>query len=79
MGGDLEIVARFPEGEIKISNFEDVDPRAEPGYYDAIVIAVGHRQFADMGGSKIRALGKPKHVLYDVKHLLPAQDSDARV
>jgi len=29
MGGDLEIVARFPEGEIKISNFEDVDPRAE--------------------------------------------------
>ena len=29
MGGDLEIVARFPDGEIKISNFEDVDQRAE--------------------------------------------------
>ena len=29
MGGDLEIIARFPDGEIKISNFEDVDPRAE--------------------------------------------------
>lgn len=29
MGGDLEIVARFPDGEIKISNFEDVDPRME--------------------------------------------------
>ena len=29
MGGDLEIVARFPDGEIKISNFEDVDTRAE--------------------------------------------------
>ena len=24
MGGDLEIVARFPDGEVKISNFEDV-------------------------------------------------------
>ena len=51
----------------------------KPGYYDAIVIAVGHRQFADMGSTKIHTLGKPKHVLYDVKHRLPAQDSDARV
>ncbi len=24
MGGDLEIVARFPEGEVKISNFADL-------------------------------------------------------
>jgi ribosome-binding protein aMBF1 (putative translation factor) len=24
MGGELEIVARFPEGEVRISNFEDV-------------------------------------------------------
>ena len=53
--------------------------KPKPAHYDAIVIAVGHRQFADMGGSKIRALGKPKHVLYDVKHLLPACDSDARI
>src|SRR3990172_3847040 len=29
MGGDLEIIARFPDGEVRISNFEDVDPRAE--------------------------------------------------
>jgi UDP-N-acetyl-D-galactosamine dehydrogenase len=47
--------------------------------YDAIIVAVGHRQFADMGSSKIRALGKPKHVLYDIKYLLPAQDADARI
>ncbi len=42
-------------------------------------IAVGHRQFADMGSSKIHTLGKPIHVLYDVKYLLPARDSDARI
>ena len=24
MGGELEIVARFPEGEVKISNFSDI-------------------------------------------------------
>lgn len=28
MGGDLEIIARFPDGEVKISNFEQVDERA---------------------------------------------------
>lgn len=29
MGGDLEIIARFPDGEVKISNFEDVDAQSE--------------------------------------------------
>lgn len=28
MGGDLEIIARFPDGEVRISNFEQVDERA---------------------------------------------------
>lgn len=27
MGGQLEIVARFPEGAVKISNFADIDAR----------------------------------------------------
>lgn len=58
-----------------------ISPVAEPNpaHYDAIVIAVGQRQFADMGSGNIHALGKQNHVLYDVTHLLPAQDSDARV
>ena len=58
-----------------------ISPIAEPkrAHYDAIVIAVGHRQFADMGSTKIHTRGKPNHVLYDVKYLLPAQDSDARI
>ena len=29
MGGQLEVVARFPEGAIKISNFSDLGKRAE--------------------------------------------------
>ena len=28
MGGDLEIIARFPDGEVKISNFHDVENHA---------------------------------------------------
>ena len=49
------------------------------GAYDAIVLAVGHRQFADMGGTALRALGKAACVLYDVKGLLPRELCDARL
>jgi ribosome-binding protein aMBF1 (putative translation factor) len=29
MGGDLEIIARFPDGKVKISNFEEVENQRE--------------------------------------------------
>ena len=51
----------------------------EPGAYDAIIIAVAHHQFKAMGAAAIRALGKPEHVLYDLKYLLSAADSDLRL
>jgi len=31
MGGELEIVARFPDGEVRISNFEEVAGSAKAG------------------------------------------------
>jgi UDP-N-acetyl-D-galactosamine dehydrogenase len=49
------------------------------GTYDAVVLAVGHHQFAEMGAAKIRAFGKPKMVLYDVKCILPNGAADARL
>lgn len=48
-------------------------------YYDGIVIAVDHSQFKEMGAEAIRKLGKQLHVLYDVKHVLPKEDSDLRL
>ena len=51
----------------------------EPGAYDAIVLAVAHHQFKTMGVQSIRALGKPEHVLYDLKYLLPVDGSDLRL
>jgi UDP-N-acetyl-D-galactosamine dehydrogenase len=47
--------------------------------YDAIIIAVAHNQFKAMGAEKIRSLGKNPHVLYDLKHLFPARQSDLRL
>lgn len=49
------------------------------GEYDAVILAVAHKQFAEMGAEKIRALAKPLHVLYDLKYLLPTEASDLRL
>ena len=53
--------------------------KLENGKYDAVVLAVSHKQFKDMGVDKIRALGKPGSVLYDVKSLLPRDKVDGRL
>ena len=51
----------------------------KPGSYDAIILAVGHRQFVEMGPQALRALGKPGCVLFDVKNLLPLESVDGRL
>lgn len=49
------------------------------GSYDGMIIAVGHREFADVGMEGIRAFGRENHVLYDLKHVLPASSADLRL
>jgi UDP-N-acetyl-D-galactosamine dehydrogenase len=51
----------------------------EVGRYDAVIMAVAHRQFAELGIEAIRALGKPKHILYDLKYIFTAEQSDLRL
>ena len=51
----------------------------QPGAYDAIIVAVAHREFKAMGAAGLRALGKPQHVLFDLKYVLPAAESDLRL
>jgi UDP-N-acetyl-D-galactosamine dehydrogenase len=54
-------------------------PELVPGAYDAVILAVAHRQFVEMGAQKIRALGKPGAVLFDVKQVLPREAVDDRL
>ena len=51
----------------------------ENGKYDAVILAVAHHQFKDMGVQAIRALGKSEHVLYDLKYVLSQAESDLRL
>jgi UDP-N-acetyl-D-galactosamine dehydrogenase len=49
------------------------------GNYDAIIIAVGHDDFKELTEDQFRAFGKDNHVLYDIKYLLKANESDGRL
>jgi len=51
----------------------------ESGAYQAVVLAVAHRQFVELGIDRLRALGTPNAVLYDVKYLFPASATDGRL
>ena len=51
----------------------------ESNNYDGIILAVAHNQFVEMGVEQIRALGKPNHVLYDLKYLFTSEQSDIRL
>jgi UDP-N-acetyl-D-galactosamine dehydrogenase len=50
-----------------------------PGQYSAIILAVGHREFVDLGEHRIKAMGQPNAVLFDVKSVLPFEASDGRL
>jgi UDP-N-acetyl-D-galactosamine dehydrogenase len=47
--------------------------------YDGIILAVAHNQFKEMGNKKIRSLGQSNHVLYDLKYIFNAEQSDMRL
>ncbi len=51
----------------------------EDGQYDAVVLAVSHQQFKEMGAARIRALGKSNSVLFDIKYILPEDQVDGRL
>ena len=89
----VDIVAELRDYHAQVDVYDPwIDPQAaqheygitpiaapEPGTYDAIIVAVGHQQFRDMGVERIRALGTPNAVLFDVKYLFPAHDVDGRL
>jgi len=49
------------------------------GKYSAILLAVAHDEFKELSLEQIRAYGKDNHVLYDIKYLFKANESDGRL
>ena len=53
--------------------------KLEENSYHAIVLAVAHNQFVAMEVARIQALGVEGAVIFDVKHILPAEMVDGRL
>ncbi|MBG0757077.1 Vi polysaccharide biosynthesis UDP-N-acetylglucosamine C-6 dehydrogenase TviB [Vibrio cidicii] len=89
----VDIVAELKEYNINVDIMDpwcsNVEAQHEYGlslceqpkanHYDAIIMAVAHNEFRDMGAEAIHALGKTEHVLYDLKYILDKQNVDMRL
>ena len=64
------------EHEYQVTPLKD-QPQANT--YDAIILAVAHPEFLQLGAAGIHAFGKIGHVLYDVKSLLGKAEADGRL
>jgi len=89
----VDIVKEFNEYQAKVDVYDpwidSKEAQAEYGItpitelvdnkYDAIVIAVGHHQFRELGIDRIRRLGRDNCVIFDTKALFPKSAVDDRL
>lgn len=89
----IDIIRELEDYEIAVDVYDpwvdSAEARAEYGIdvisapqedsYDAIVLAVAHGIFSDMGSVGLRKFGREQHVLYDLKYGLPNGESDLRL
>jgi UDP-N-acetyl-D-galactosamine dehydrogenase len=57
----------------------DLEMAPRQGVYDAVLLAVAHGAFRDRGAKSVRAFGREGHLLFDLKSVFPASDSDWRL
>ncbi|MGA4639905.1 Vi polysaccharide biosynthesis UDP-N-acetylglucosamine C-6 dehydrogenase TviB [Stutzerimonas stutzeri] len=89
----VDIVGELAEFDIQVDVYDPwvavdeaqheygITPITEPeiNAYDGIVLAVAHNEFRALGAENIRQYGKAKHILYDLKYLLGAEEADLRL
>jgi UDP-N-acetyl-D-galactosamine dehydrogenase len=80
-GTDVDVYDPWADAAEVVHEYPGVHLVAEPDplAYSAIIVTVSHRQFVEMGVARIRQFGRQDAVLYDVKYLFPADQSDGRL
>ena len=48
-------------------------------YYDGVMVCVAHSEFKQLEIQYIRSLCKQSHVIFDLKHIFRADETDARL
>lgn len=57
----------------------DLIDEPKVNHYDAVIIAVAHKQFKTLTTEQIREWGRRGHFIYDLKYLLPKNEVDLRL
>lgn len=79
-GANVEVNdGRVDEEEARHEYSLDLVGEPEHGSYDAVVMAVPHREFLEAGPQAARAYGKERHVFLDLKGVFAKADSDLRL
>jgi UDP-N-acetyl-D-glucosamine/UDP-N-acetyl-D-galactosamine dehydrogenase len=77
---DLDVYDPWVLPEVALKEYEiELTTELNPASYDAILLLVAHDDFKKMGVDKIHALGKEKHVLFDIKSIFPRDRTDLRL
>ena len=67
----------------KVAVFEefgiDICVQPDNGVYDAVILAVAHAEFINLGLEAMRGYGKFEHVFFDVKSIYDANQVDLRL
>ena len=75
-----DIIDPWCSSEEAMTEFNlEVKDNVEQNTYDAIILAVGHDEFKQMGAQNIKSLCKQNHILYDLKYVLNKKDTDIRL
>jgi len=77
---DVDVYDPWVEPEISSREYGIIPVKTlEAGIYDAIILAVAHDQFKEMGEAAIRTLNKSGGVLYDLKYVFTSEWTDLRL
>ena len=65
----------------EIKKLYDIYPNSKlkKNIYDAVLISVAHKEFKEIGISKIKNLCKKKHVIFDLKNLFKSNQVDLKL
>ncbi len=77
-----EVVTYDPMADVELAKHEygiDLTNKLPQGPFDAIILAVKHEPIAALGEAGIRALLAPDGLIYDLKGILPASATHARI
>jgi len=69
----VDLPINLSSTQIKLINYP------KENYYDAIILAVSHDKFIEMGVETIRKFGKVKNILFDLKYLFSKDETDMRL